>query len=38
MGMNTIKNRRTLAWMPCPVCKGAAETTPDTLLVTHTRA
>jgi DnaJ-class molecular chaperone len=32
------KNRRTLAWMTCPVCKGAAETTPDTLLVTHTRA
>jgi DnaJ-class molecular chaperone len=32
------KNRRTLAWMPCPVCAGAAETTPDTLLVTHTRA
>jgi len=29
------KNRRKLAWMPCPCCKGAGETTPDTLLSTR---
>jgi len=29
------KNRRTLAWKPCPHCKGAGETTSDTLLATR---
>ena len=28
------KNRRTLSWKPCPVCKGKPDTYPDLLLRT----